>query len=91
MGWLIWFRGSFSGGIMWIVHSATPRLWSMKYRDLIKLIESAGWQLHHSKGSHLIFRHSQRAGSIVIAGGGKISRDVPKGTEQAILRQAGLK
>ena len=29
--------------------------------------------------------------SIVVAGGGKLNREVPKGTENAILRQAGLK
>jgi len=28
---------------------------------------------------------------VVVAGGGKLGYDVPKGTENAILRQAGLK
>jgi predicted RNA binding protein YcfA (HicA-like mRNA interferase family) len=63
----------------------------MKYRDLLKLIENAGWRAHHQTGSHIVFRHPSRPGSIVVAGGGKASRDVPKGTENAILRQAGLK
>ena len=43
------------------------------------------------KGDHMIYRYPTRTGSIVVAGGGKLNRDVPKGTEQAILRQAGLK
>ena len=64
----------------------------MKYRDLIKLLETNGWYLHrHGKTSHMIFRHPTRPGSIVIAGVGKLGRDVPTGTETAILRQAGLR
>jgi predicted RNA binding protein YcfA (HicA-like mRNA interferase family) len=63
----------------------------LKYRDLIKLIEANGWRLHHQTGSHMVFRHPTKPRPIVVAGGGKPSRDVPKGTEQAILRQAGLK
>jgi predicted RNA binding protein YcfA (HicA-like mRNA interferase family) len=39
----------------------------------------------------MIYRHPVRAGPIVVAGGGKLNRDVPKGTENAIRRQAGLK
>jgi predicted RNA binding protein YcfA (HicA-like mRNA interferase family) len=39
----------------------------------------------------MVFRHASRPGSVVVAGGGKLGRDVPKGTETAILRQAGLK
>jgi predicted RNA binding protein YcfA (HicA-like mRNA interferase family) len=43
------------------------------------------------KGGHMIYRHAGRAGPIVVASGGKLNRDVPKGTQNAILRQAGLK
>jgi predicted RNA binding protein YcfA (HicA-like mRNA interferase family) len=64
----------------------------MKYRDLIKLLEANGWYFERmGKGDHMIYRNTLRPGSIVIAGGGKLSRDVPRGTENAILRQAGLK
>ena len=64
----------------------------MKYRELITLIEANGWYFHRmGKGDHLIYRHLNRPGSIVVAGGGKLNRDVPTGTENAILRQAGLK
>lgn len=62
------------------------------YRDLIKLLQSHGWYFHREgKGSHMIYRHPQRPGIIVIASGGKLGNEVPKGTENAILRQAGLK
>jgi predicted RNA binding protein YcfA (HicA-like mRNA interferase family) len=64
----------------------------VKYRDLIAQIEAAGWRYHRmGKGDHTIYRHPTRPGSIVVAGGGKMNRDVPTGTLNAILRQAGLK
>jgi predicted RNA binding protein YcfA (HicA-like mRNA interferase family) len=64
----------------------------LKYRDLIKLLESSGWRFERmGRGDHMIYRHPIRPRPIVIAGGGKLNRDVPCGTENAILRQAGLK
>jgi predicted RNA binding protein YcfA (HicA-like mRNA interferase family) len=63
----------------------------MKYRDLIKLLEANGWRFHRQNGSHMLFRHPTQPRAVVVAGGGKLSRDVPAGTEQAILKQAGLK
>jgi predicted RNA binding protein YcfA (HicA-like mRNA interferase family) len=64
----------------------------LKYRDLIKLLESNGRRFDRmGKGGHMIYRHPTRVGPVVVAGGGKLNRDVPTGTENAILRQAGLK
>jgi predicted RNA binding protein YcfA (HicA-like mRNA interferase family) len=64
----------------------------LKYRDLVKMVESAGWYFHRmGKGDHAIYRHPTKPGSIVIAHGGKLNRDVPTGTLNSILRQAGLK
>jgi predicted RNA binding protein YcfA (HicA-like mRNA interferase family) len=65
---------------------------TLTYRELIVRIESVGWRFdRQGKGSHMIYRHATRPGSIVIAHGGKLSREVPTGTCNAILRQAGLK
>jgi predicted RNA binding protein YcfA (HicA-like mRNA interferase family) len=62
------------------------------YRGLIKLLESNGWYFHRTgKGAHMIYRHQSRPGIIVVAHGGKLNREVPTGTQNAILRQAGLK
>jgi predicted RNA binding protein YcfA (HicA-like mRNA interferase family) len=62
------------------------------YRELIKQIEAAGWYFYRTgKGAHMIYRHPTRSGSIVVAHGGKLGREVPTGTQNAILRQAGLK
>jgi predicted RNA binding protein YcfA (HicA-like mRNA interferase family) len=64
----------------------------MKYKEIIKLLEANGWYFHHmGKGDHMIYRHSNPPRSIVVSAGGKLNRDIPPGTENALLRQAGLK
>ena len=63
----------------------------MKYRDLIKLVEADGWRLDRSVGSHMQFRHPSKSGTVTISAGGKLGRDVPTGTLNSVLRQAGLK
>lgn len=61
----------------------------MKVHEIIKLIEADGWRLTRTKGSHRQFKHSSKPGLITVAG--KESLDLPKGTENSILKQAGLK
>jgi len=61
----------------------------MTVRDVIRLIESDGWVLVRTKGSHRQFHHPVKPGTVTIAG--KASTDVPPGTLNSILKQAGLK
>lgn len=61
----------------------------MKVKELIKLIEKDGWFLVRTKGSHRQFHHPSKNGTVTIAG--KESIDVPIGTLNSILKQAGLK
>ncbi len=61
----------------------------MKVRELIKLIEKDGWFLVRTKGSHRQFHHLNKSGTVTIAG--KESIDVPTGTLNSVLKQAGLK
>jgi len=63
----------------------------MKYRDLVNFVESDGWRLQRTVGSHLQFRHPTKPGTVTISAGGKMSKDVPIGTMNSVLRQAGLK
>ena len=63
----------------------------MKYRDLVKKIEADGWSLERIVGSHMQYRHPAKPGTVTIAAGGKLGRDVPTGTMNSILRQARLK
>jgi predicted RNA binding protein YcfA (HicA-like mRNA interferase family) len=61
----------------------------MKVREILRLIEDDGWHLVRTKGSHRQFRHSSKPGTVTIAG--KDSLDIPPGTLNSILKQAGLK
>ena len=61
----------------------------MKVRDAIKLIEGDGWFLVRTRGSHRHFKHPTKPGLVTIAGNPGV--DIPKGTLNSILKQAGLK
>lgn len=61
----------------------------MKVRDLISLIESDGWTVVRTKGSHRQFRHPSKPGTVTVAG--KPGIDIPPGTLNSVLKQAGLK
>lgn len=63
----------------------------MKYRDLIKLVTDTGWVQVRVRGSHIHYRHPARPGIVTIPAGGKANNDVPAGTLNSILKQAGLK
>lgn len=61
----------------------------MKVRDLIKMLENDGWLLERTRGSHRQYKHPTKPGTVTVAG--KLGVDVPPGTLNSILRQAGLK
>ena len=61
----------------------------MKVRELITLIQSDGWALVRTKGSHRQFQHPTKPGTVTVAG--KAGIDVPAGTLSSVLKQAGLK
>jgi predicted RNA binding protein YcfA (HicA-like mRNA interferase family) len=61
----------------------------MKVRDVIRLIESDGWRHVRTRGSHRQFQHPTKPGTVTVAG--KPGLDVPPGTLNSILKQAGLK
>jgi predicted RNA binding protein YcfA (HicA-like mRNA interferase family) len=60
-----------------------------KVKELIAYIEDNGWYLARIKGDHRHYKHPQKKGLVTIAG--KLSADLKKGTENSILKQAGLK
>ena len=61
----------------------------MKIRDIIKLIESDGWYLITTKGSHRQYKHTIKPGRVTIAG--HPNDDLAPGTLNSILKQAKLK
>jgi predicted RNA binding protein YcfA (HicA-like mRNA interferase family) len=60
----------------------------MKVREIIKLIERDGWVLARQKGSHKTFTHPTKTGIVTVPEHGG---DIPIGTLNSILKQAGLK
>ena len=61
----------------------------MKIRDVIELLESEGWELVGTRGSHRQFKHPGKPGRVTVAG--KPSATVPPGTLNSIFKQASLK
>lgn len=61
----------------------------MKVAELIRLLEQDGWRVVRTKGSHRQFKNPSRPGTVTVAG--KPSLDIPPGTLNSILKQAGLK
>ena len=60
----------------------------MGSEELIRLIKNDGWHEVAQRGSHRQFLHPAKAGKVTIPANRK---DLPKGTEISILKQAGLK
>lgn len=58
----------------------------MKVREVIRILETDGWYLARTKGSHRQFKHPDKAGTVTVSG--KPSVDVPIGTLKNIWRQA---
>lgn len=61
----------------------------MKVREVVKLLEADGWYLARTRGSHRQYKHPTKSGTVTVSG--KASIDVPPGTLNSILKQAGLK
>lgn len=55
---------------------------------MIKLVETDGWYQVTQPGSHRQYKHPTRPGRTMITG--KPSDTLPTGTEQSILKQAGM-
>jgi predicted RNA binding protein YcfA (HicA-like mRNA interferase family) len=55
---------------------------AVKVREAIKLVESDGWQLARTRGSHRHFKHQRKSGVVTIAGHPNV--DSPRGTLNSI-------
>ena len=53
------------------------------------MVERDGWRLARTRGSHRVYKHSVKRGIVVIAGNPGV--DLPQGTWNNILKQAGLR
>jgi len=60
----------------------------MKVSEMIRLIEKNGWQCIRQAGSHRIYRHSVKSGTVIIPDHGL--KELKKGTQMSIRKQAGI-
>ncbi len=61
----------------------------MKVREVFEMLGADGWYLARTSGSHRQFKHPTKPGMVTVAG--KPALDMPPGTLNSILKQAGLK
>jgi predicted RNA binding protein YcfA (HicA-like mRNA interferase family) len=61
----------------------------MRLPLVIRLLEEDGWYLARTKGSHRQFKNPNKPAAVTVSG--KQSIDIPRGTLNSILKQAGLK
>jgi predicted RNA binding protein YcfA (HicA-like mRNA interferase family) len=60
-----------------------------KVREIMERLLAEGWVVHRQRGSHRHLRHPSLPGTVTVAGAP--SSDIPPGTLNNILKQAGLK
>lgn len=59
-------------------------------KEMLKILHKDGWEEvpNRTKGSHIQLKHSTKKGKVTVP---CHSGDIPKGTADSILKQAGLK
>lgn len=60
----------------------------MTVREIIKQLKADGWTECDTRGSHIQFKHPTKPGKVTVPAH---SGDLPRGTLNSILKQAGLK
>jgi predicted RNA binding protein YcfA (HicA-like mRNA interferase family) len=61
----------------------------MKVGEVLKLLKQDGWFRVKSRGGHRQLKHPTKPGRVTVSG--KSSHELPRGTLNSILKQAGLK
>ena len=60
----------------------------MDSREIIKILRQDGWYTVRTRGDHWHFKNDKKPGIVTVP---HPREDIPKGTLNSILRQAGLK
>jgi predicted RNA binding protein YcfA (HicA-like mRNA interferase family) len=60
-----------------------------KAREIIRIIESDGWELVRLRGSHRHYKHPSKKGLVTVPGHG--NKELKPAVWNSILKQAGLK
>jgi len=61
----------------------------MKVGEILRLLQNDGWYLVVTRGDHRQLKYPTKPSRVTVAG--KPSDDLPPGTLNSILKQAGLK
>jgi len=61
----------------------------MKVREIMKRLEKDGWIHVRTRGSHHQFKHPEKPGLVTVPG--RPGDELAPGTQNSILKQAGLK
>ena len=61
----------------------------MKCSELYRILKKDGWYAVSQKGSHIKLRHHKKSGTIIFPNNG--SREVGKGLENKLLKDAGIR
>ena len=61
----------------------------MKVSEILRLLQTDGWYLVATRGSHRQYKHASKPGRVTVPG--KPSDDIAPGTLNSILKQATLK
>ncbi len=61
----------------------------VKVGEILRRLQTDGWYLVATSGSHRQFKHTSKSGRVTVPG--KPSDDLAPGTLNSILKQAGLK
>jgi predicted RNA binding protein YcfA (HicA-like mRNA interferase family) len=61
----------------------------MKVRVVLQILKEDGWEIERTRGSHRQLKHAIKRGTVTVSG--KPGIEVPPGTLNSILKQAGLK
>jgi len=62
----------------------------LKVKEIIAIVKADGWYFKRQKGSHKVYLHPVKKGIVVVPDHGA-NLDLAPGTENSILKQAGLK
>lgn len=59
----------------------------MSGKELVKILKKEGWEVDRINGSHFILKREDKTLTVPV----HKNKDLPKGTLNAILKQAGIK
>ena len=60
----------------------------MNFKELERILLDDGWSRLSTRGSHIHYVHASKKGKVTVP---NHKGDIPKGTVNSILKQAGLK